>query len=250
MLSLVPALAGVPHRVGLDSDSRGFSLTRRVPTSNVQHEVDLYLACVRALGIPTDNARLQFFPTPAAGGRVAELIGNHREPLAVVHPAGGENPGMTLSAKRWPAGRYAALIHRLIAEKGMRIFVAGGPDDRTLAEEVCRGAPERGQAVNIAGELNFDELGALLEQASLFVGNDTGAMHLAIAVGTPTVAIFGPSDPRQYGPYGISHRAVWKPPACAPCLERGRWNRACRDFACIEAISVNDVWHAVLDVLS
>ena len=249
LISLVPALAGVPQRVGLDSNGRGFSLTHRISVSGIQHEVDLYLACVQAVGIPTDNARSQFFPTPAAEERVGRLLDGLYESLAVVHPAGGVNPGMTLSAKRWPIGRYAVLVRRLCGEKGMRVFVAGGPNDRELAEEICRSVPERDQVVNVAGELSLDELGALLERANLFVGNDTGAMHLAVAAGTPTVAIFGPSDPRQYGPYGSSHRVVWKPPACAPCLERGRWNQACRDFKCIEIISVDDVWSAVLDVL-
>jgi len=249
MLSLVPALAGVPHRVGLDSDGRGFSLTRRVPVVGTQHEVDLYLTCVRVLGIPTDDARLQFFPTPAAREWATGLIPDSQEPLAVVHPAGGENPGMTLSAKRWPAERYAALIRRLIDEKSIRVAVVGGPDDHSLAGEICQMVGDDERATNLAGELNFDELGALLEHARLFVGNDTGAMHLAVALGTPTVAIFGPSDPRQYGPYGPSHRAVWHPPACAPCLIRGKWNQSCHDFRCIEAASVDDVWQAILDVL-
>lgn len=249
LLSFAAALAGVPHRVGLNSDWRGFSLTQRVPVAGIAHEVDLYLACVEALGVPVGERALQFFPTPAAAERVSELLGGSRDPIAVVHPAGGQNPGMTLSAKRWPAERFALLIRHLVQEKTMRVFLAGGADDRPLAELVRASAAVGESAVNLAGDLNLDELGALLTRSLLFVGNDTGAMHLAVAVGVPTVAIFGPSDPRQYGPYGPAHRAVWNPPACAPCLVRGRWNGACADYRCINAIQVEEVWQAILDVL-
>jgi ADP-heptose:LPS heptosyltransferase len=128
------------------------------------------------------------------------------------------------------------------------VIIVGGPGDRELAEEVRHLAGELEHVHNMAGELSFDELGALLERAAVFVGNDTGAMHLAAAVGTPTVAVFGPSDPRRYGPYGAGHRAVWKPPECAPCFDRGRWNESCQRFRCIEAVSVEDVWQAISQV--
>lgn len=247
-LALLPALAGIRCRVGLDSDHRGIGLTRKVPVIGIQHEVDLYLACVRALGIPTEGARLEFYPGEAARARADDIAGEG-PPLVVIHPAGGSNPGMTLSAKRWPAGRYAALARRLVRERGVRVALVGGAEDRPLAEEVRRLAEVEDEAVrNLAGELSFDELGALLERARLFVGNDTGAMHLAVAVGTPTVAVFGPSDPRRYGPYGPAHRAVWRPPACAPCFDRGRWNETCARFTCIEAVGLQDVWEAIGEV--
>ena len=248
-MALIPWLAGVSQRAGLDSDGRGFSLTHRVPLRGVQHEVDLYLACAEALEVPVADARLQFFPTPDAAERVLDLLGSDSSPLAVVHPAGGQNPGMSLSAKRWPAERFAALIRRLLDEKGMRVFLVGGADDQPLVESIREGAGDEPRVINLAGALSFDELGALLQQASLFVGNDTGAMHLAVAVGAPTVAIFGPSDPRQYGPYGSRHRAIWNPPACAPCLVRGRWNTSCQAFRCIEGVTVDALWREVSDVL-
>jgi len=246
-MTLLPAIAGIARRVGLDSDGRGFSLTQRVPAASERHEVDLYLACARALGVPTEGARLEFYPSETARREASAWEPAGAGPLVVVHPAGGHNPGMRLSAKRWPAERYAALIGRLIAERGARVAVVGGPEDVHLAEEICRQA---GAAVNLAGRLSFDQLGALLERAQLFVGNDTGAMHLAVAVGAPTVAIFGPSDPRQYGPYGPGHRALWNPTECAPCLARGRWEAGCRDFRCIESVTVEQVWIASAALLS
>jgi lipopolysaccharide heptosyltransferase II len=287
-LALIPALAGAPHRVGLDSDGRGFSLTQRVSVQEGQHEVDLYLACAEALGVSTDDARLQFFPTPEATESVRDLLSNPwsagsrtaqemRQPpvtlngakqseksaplealhsvqsdisdVAVVHPAGGQNPGMRLSAKRWPAERFVTLIRRILDETALRVILVGGAEDQPLAESIREGVSGGSRVISLAGALSFDQLGALLQRASLFVGNDTGAMHLAVAVGTPTVGIFGPSDPRQYGPYGSPHRAVWNPPACAPCLARGRWNAACRDFRCIEGVSVDEVWREISSIL-
>jgi len=248
-LALVPALAGVPQRVGLDSEGRGFFLTQRVPVAGVQHEADLYLACVGALGISTAGARLEFYPSAAARAHAGAWEPAGSGPFVVVHPAGGQNPGMTLSAKRWPAERFAALIRRLVAERGARVAVVGGKEDIALAAQVCSLAATEPAPANLAGRLSFDELGALLQRAQFFVGNDTGAMHLAVAVGTPTVAIFGPSDPRQYGPYGPAHRYVWKPAECAPCLQRGGWNAGCRDSRCIEGVTVDDVWAETVKVL-
>ncbi|MGQ9517416.1 MAG: lipopolysaccharide heptosyltransferase II [Anaerolineae bacterium] len=247
LMALLPAAAGVPWRVGLDSAHRGIGLTRRVPAEGITHEVELYLACARALGISTEGVRPSFYPTPAARERIRALIPSER-PLAVLHPAGGQNPGMVLSAKRWPAERFAEIVRRLVRERSAAVMIVGGPGDRESAEKVQSLAGEPAHVHNLAGKLSFDELGALLERSAVFVGNDTGAMHLATAVGTPTVAIFGPSDPRRYGPYGAGPRAVWNPPGCAPCFDRGRWNETCRRFQCIEAVGVEDVWQAVSQV--
>lgn len=255
LLGLAVALAGVPHRIGLDSEGRGFAHTQRVPVEGIAHEAEWYLACVRALGIPTQEHPMEFHPTPAARNTTAEMISALGEKAAIIHPAGGANPGMNLGAKRWPADRFAGLARWLVREYHLTVYVVGSQGDRPLADRICHGEDDK-HIVNLAGDLSLDELGALLEEATIFIGNDTGAMHMAVAVGTPTVAIFGPSDPRRYGPYAPAgatsskHVTVWKPPACAPCLVRGRWARDCQEFRCIEGITVEEVQDAVRSILT
>jgi ADP-heptose:LPS heptosyltransferase len=111
---------------------------------------------------------------------------------------------MVLDAKRWPPDRYAALADKLHADHGLAVVLTGSDDDRPITAVVQR--LMRAPAVDLAGQTSFGVLGALFARCALFAGNDCGPMHLAAAVGTPVLAIFGPTDPAIYGPF--SPRAV------------------------------------------
>ncbi len=254
LMALLPWLAGIPHRIGLDSGGRGFAHTVRVPVEGVKHEAELYLDTVRAAGIEVVAPRLEFFPTETDRVEMERILSaalssfpSPPSPLALIHPGGGANPGMTLSAKRWPPPRFAALADRLMAEAGATVLLVGGPGDEPLAEAV-KGAMQH-QPVDLTGRLSLGQLGALCQRSRLFVGNDTGAMHLAVAVGTPTVALFGPSDPRMYGPFGAGHVALWHDMGCNPCFVAGRFRADCARFRCIEAVTVDEVWAAACGLL-
>jgi lipopolysaccharide heptosyltransferase II len=256
LISLLPYLGGVPQRVGLDSRGRGFSLTVGVPVAGLKHEAELYLDTVRVVGIEVNEPReetlaLAFYPTDEDRRHVAEMLALSpveglkavpQAPLVVIHPAGGSNPGMILSAKRWPPQRFATLADRLIEERGAQVLLVGGPDDGPISAVIKEAM--RQEPWDLTGQLTFGQLGALLEQCDLFVGHDTGAMHLAVAVSAPVVAIFGPSDPRMYGPYSERSMALWHDVGCNPCLLHGRWDATCRRFRCIEAVTVEEVWRA------
>jgi len=245
LISLLPYLGGVPQRVGLDSKGRGSSLTVGVPVAGLKHEAELYLDTVRAIGVEVKDPRLGFYPTEEDRRHIAEMLrADPQIPLIVIHPAGGSNPGMTLSAKRWPPQRFAALADRLIEERRAQVLLVGGPDDGPIAALIKEDM--RREPWDLTGQLTFGQFGALLERCDLFIGHDTGAMHLAVAVGAPVVAIFGPSDPRMYGPYGETSVALWHDVGCNPCLLRGRWDTTCRRFRCIEAVTVGEVWQAAV----
>jgi len=248
LISLLPYLGGVPQRVGLDSQGRGFSLTVGVPVAGLKHEADLYLDTVRAIGVEVKDPRLEFYPAGKDRRHIAEILSSASQvPLVVIHPAGGSNPGMTLSAKRWPPQRFATLADRLIEEGVAQVCLVGGPEDGPIAAAIKDGM--RQEPCDLTGQLTFGELGALLERCDLFIGNDTGAMHLAVAVGAPVVAIFGPSDPRMYGPYDENSVALWHDVGCNPCLLRGCWDATCSRFRCIEAVTVEEVWQAAITFL-
>ncbi len=248
LISLLPYLGGIPQRVGLDSQGRGFSLTVGVPVASLKHEAELYLDTVRAVGIEVKDPRLEFYPTEEDRRHIAEMLrAAPRAPLVVIHPAGGSNPGMTLSAKRWPPQRFAALADRLIEEGVAQVCLVGGPEDGPIAAAIKDGMKQ--EPCDLTGQLAFGQLGALLERSDLFIGHDTGAMHLAVAVGAPVVAIFGPSDPRTYGPYGENSVVLWHDVGCNPCLLHGRWDATCSRFRCIEAVTVEEVWQAAITSL-
>ncbi len=250
--ALAVALAGVPRRVGLDSAGRGFALTDRVPLHDVRHETDLALDLTRKLGLPGDDRRPRYTPSDASLGRVAALLEERvaRGPLLVIHPGGGANPGATMDTKRWPAERFAQIAAVLRAQLGGAIILVGAESDRQLVNATS--AALRGEAIDLCNTLSLDELGALCARAALYIGNDSGTTHLAEGCGAPVVAVFGPTDPAQYGPTDGISEAVWDPVACGPYVQRGDLTRltATETFRCIDAITVEQVLATARRVLA
>jgi heptosyltransferase-2/heptosyltransferase-3 len=131
--------------------------------------------------------------------------------LVVLHP------GSNSFLKAWLLPRFAAVGRQLAGELGARLVVTGIPAERDLAQQLCDLLPAG--ALNLAGSLRWTETEALLARARLVVGVDSGPLHLAVAVDTPSAALFGPADPVQFGPWGspARHRVVVADLPCRPC---------------------------------
>jgi ADP-heptose:LPS heptosyltransferase len=139
------------------------------------------------------------------------------------------------------------LASRIIGA-GRRVILVGAAYDAPLAEAVAIGLENGdGQLINLASQTTLGELAAVLERCVAFVGNDTGAMHLAVAVGTPALALFGPTDPQVYGPYRLGE-AITAGLDCSPCFLDGRAPN-CQHQNCMEAITVEQAWAALLRVI-
>ncbi len=261
MLTLLPWLAGVPWRVGPDSLGRGFSLTDRIPISTsptqLQHQATIYLDLASSIGLPINNPRMRFEPTQdersdVVGARFIAPTGqggaNTIHTRIAVFPGGGSNPGMELTAKRWPLDRYQELVRRLVRELDAEVLLIGGPEDINLNQRLLEGLDVPARAVtNLAGKTTIGQLAALLEQCALFIGNDSSPMHLAAAVGIPVIAIFGPTSPQEYGPYLLDdpkHVAIWHHPTGQPCFFLGKMQSS-TPCTCIQSVTVDEVWDAV-----
>ncbi len=216
LMAMLPRLAGIPWRAGLDSAHRGIALHVRVPCPEDRHEVKIYLDVLRKTGIDVMEPRLHFVPQPADEAAAERLLVERglakAGPLIAVHPGGGTNPGDELESKRWSKGNFGALAERLVQAYGATILLVGGPDDVAICGAIEQYADV--SLANVAGALSFAQLGALIQRCHLFIGNDSSPMHLAAAVGTPVVALFGPTSPRKFGPYGTGNAVV--------CFETGR----------------------------
>lgn len=252
MMALLPWLAGIPRRVGPDSLGRGFSLTERVPVSSspshLQHQAEIYLDLARAIDLPIDTPHMRFEPT--AEERLT--ISHPERPRIALFTGGGSNPGMDLTAKRWPLECFRELAQKLISISGVQILLIGGPDDVALNQRLSADlhAPE-GTVLDITGKTSIGELAAQLEQCVLFIGNDSSPMHLAAAVNIPVVAIFGPTSPQEYGPYPLDdpkHVAIWRHPGGKPCFFLGKM-QTCTHCTCMQVVTVDDVWSAVQHLL-
>ncbi|GCE27735.1 ADP-heptose--LPS heptosyltransferase [Dictyobacter alpinus] len=253
LLTLLPWLAGVPRRVGPDSLGRGFSLTDRVPVSvdptHLEHQAEIYLDLARAIGLTIEQPAMRFVPTE----QERQSIYRSDYPQVVVFPGGGSNPGMDLTAKRWPLDRYRALTRRIVSELKMQVLLIGGESDRELNQTLIDGLEEvpPEMVVNLAGKTSFGQSAAQIEASTLFIGNDSSPMHLAAAVGTPVIAIFGPTSPAEYGPYPLSdpqHIALWRHPTGQPCFFLGKM-QACDNCTCMHSVTIDDVWDAVMQLL-
>ncbi len=248
------AATGAPTVLGLDN-GHGTFLTAHVADRGfgAQHESDYWLAvAVLAGAAPTGQlqAPVAPYPLPAAALRIA------------LHPgSGGFAP-----ARRWPVARWAAVAAVLLAE-GAQVILVGGPEEAALRQQLIAQLPDRAGLVDLGGRTSLPELGDVLRQSQLFLGGDSGVLHLAAAVGTPVVAPYGPTDPRAWGPWsgqpwhtaqalphGVTvlsngpHTALHAPLACSPCIYRGfalGQPAGCPDRTCLERITVVDVLAAI-----
>jgi heptosyltransferase II len=204
-------LARIPTRIGYDRDGRGFLLTQAVPVPKTgeipRHERFYYLELLRRAGW------IDHLP------EAVPMMRWHR-PSACVSPTIGVSPGAAYgSAKRWLPERFAEAAVRLARERGASISLFGSKDERGLCEQVA--ALMNGVSVtNYAGQTTLAEFIDLAAACELFLTNDSGAMHIASALGVPTIAIFGATDDIATGPTGPQARVVREPVECSPCLLR------------------------------
>jgi ADP-heptose:LPS heptosyltransferase len=210
-------LSGARRVVGWERPSRrepasAVLLTERAPRSGGGSVIDKNLALLRPLGI--EAVGLREFPLPLSAESVA------RVDAGLARLGGGGlvvlNPGGGWASKLWPAERFGALAKRLRA-LGLRPLVSWGPGEESLAERVV--AASDGTAVR-SFPTSLLDYAELARRARLVVAADTGPLHLACAVGTPVVALFGPTDPARNGPFDPDDVVIRRTPACAPCYSR------------------------------
>jgi len=207
------------------------------------HSVDRYLLVARAAGLAPPRAT-DHLPVPAparerARAILAEAGLGPGEPFVVV----GADARWT--TKQWPAERYARVIDCVRAALGVRSVLVGGPDGKPAAERIGRAAAEA--PIDLTARTTLKELVGLIAEARVMVTNDSGPMHIAAAVGTPAVAIFGPTNPDRTGPYGPGHRIVTAAAPCRPCYRRQCVLGGTDALACMTGVTADEVAEAVID---
>jgi heptosyltransferase-2 len=225
---------GAPLRVGLDNGAGTF-LNRRAADNGfgARHEVDYWLDVVATLDASHPEPRLELALRPAetmvADRRWAALRLAHDQVVAL-HPGSGAFS----VARRWAPERFAA-VGDALAAAGRRIVVVGGPGEEPLVAAVC--GAMRAPATALQDCRTPRELAGILRRCRLFVGNDSGVMHIAAAMGVPVVAVFGLSNHRAWGPYPVSsHRVVRLDLPCSPCFYVGHrlgTPQGCADHSCL-----------------
>ena len=214
-------MAGVSRRAGFVADARGAMLTHKAtppPNAMNSHQSQYWLSMVRlTIGAASraDDSALDVHEPHRE--KMAHWLSANRKrgnsKLIAIAPAAAYGP-----AKEWPAARYGALIDLLAESKHAEVVLVGAPSERAKCEEVA--AASRVGAIIAAGRTTIGELIALLSLCDGFIGNDSGCAHLAGALGIPTIAIFGSTDPGRTSPVGNRARVIYHKLECSPCLAR------------------------------
>jgi len=244
------AIARIPEVIGYDRDGRGFLLTRAisVPKSGEipEHERYYYLELLRRAGVIQelpDSERIELEGAAEArqAGRV--LLGDKGVAGAVV----GVSPGAAFgSAKQWLPERFAEAAAEVAMRRGATVVVFGSSAERALGDQVAGLVHARGVAcVNLAGQTTLAQFIDMAAACDLFLTNDSGAMHVAAALGVPVVAVFGATNAAATGPSGARVRVVQEPVECSPCLLR----ECPIDHRCMTGVSAGRVAETALDLL-
>jgi len=239
--ALEPWLAGIPRRVGYPAEGRRWLLNQRyeLPTKKKQtprpprHQAFHYLDLAEWLGADIGNAQpTDFFPMPPRKPHSGEPIKIGLCPGAEYGPA-----------KRWHAERFAQTANVVSDQRDVEWVLFGVAGDAIVGDEISRQIT--GKQTNLIGKTTLAELMDRLGECALLLTNDTGTMHLAAALGVPTVSIFGSTEPQLTGPLGSSHRVLRHHVACSPCFLR----KCPLDFRCMKAVTVAETAKAVLEML-
>ena len=212
-----------------------------------RHTVETHLDALRRLGviIPREERGVRLVPGDEASTELARRLqetGFTGHPFLVIHPTS------RWLFKSWPVSSMAILIAQLI-KAGHRIIVTSGPDpeERQMVADILATTPRTTNLLDWSGQLTLKELAALLQRARLFIGVDSAPMHMASALGTPVVAIFGPSGDAEWAPWQTPSRILVSEHSCRPCGFAGCGGGQISE--CLEAVSVDRVMGAIEDLL-
>ena len=246
-------LSRVPGRIAYATERRGALLTHPLPSPvwrDERHETFYYLNIVMELerllygtsSIETTEPRFDLRVSEDRKRKAFDLLLEHgaraNAPLAMLCPG-----SVNSRAKRWPAQRYAALADRLV-ESGANVALIGSPGESDVTQEVCKHAQR--QLVVLTGKTTIAEATALISIADVLITNDTGPAHIGAALSTPTLVIFGPTNPLTTYPLSSNAEIIRRAPDCAPCMLRD-----CPiDHRCMTAIAPEEVFERASAVIS
>ncbi len=240
--------AGIPERIGYARDARGPLLTKAIGVPRegeiAKHESHYYLELLRRAGwieaspeIP--SIRLLVTEAARTAAESALRSAGARENAWRCAIAPGASYG---AAKCWPPERFALLADRLISECGADVIFFGTTGEKEIAARIR--SKMKSRAISLVGETSMRDLAALFGSCSVFIGNDSGAMHVAAAAGLPVIGIFGSTDPEGTAPVTEQFTLIREAVSCSPCFLR----RCPVDHRCMARIAVDSVFTAVVHV--
>ena len=231
-------LSGAPKRFGFswnnEPNSFFYNIHGRIPKKD--HAVNRNIKLLDQLGVPVCSRDLEASFKARDLSADISISGNS--------PALGVCPGGRWESKRWPVQNYALLVKHITGRLGGKVVLLGSRVEEKIGSFIAKEC--RRGIINLMGKTSLADLPHILKQLDLVVANDTGSMHLATAVGTKVLALFGPTDPVRTGPYGEKHKVLTAGIACQPCFKK-----ICpTNGECLKGISVDEVFYEVTKMLN
>jgi ADP-heptose:LPS heptosyltransferase len=247
--AIITFLSGAQTTIGyyLREPWRTYLISHKVYYNHYKHISEVFMALGKAIDASSKNLSLER-PIVNSDERsyihyIFEEHGIKNNQWKVVVNV---NTSWLSSNRCWPLSRFSSLIEKIVNEYGAKIILIGAKRDIPLVEELTFATSIDQNIVNLTGKTNITQLLALLEQVDLVITNDSGPLHLAVMMGTPTISFFGPESPVQYGPRGEKHTVMYKGYYCSPCLHvYNEKNSRCEDNICLKDISVDEVFKVV-----
>jgi len=240
--TLVLLFSKIPVRIGYNCKRAGFLLTKKLALPRKElHKVEYFLNLARSAGIDSKNKNYEISISQSykdKADRILEDAGIGGKAFIVINAGGNWN------LKRWPVKNFARLADEISDRLNIKVVVTGAEKDIALAEDITDMTTHK--PVILCGKTDLKTLGAIFQKAVCVISNDSGPMHLALAVGAPVIAIFGPTSPDLTGPYGDGrYKVLHKDIGCKiPC-----YNLECEDNKCMKAVTVEDVLGAINEII-
>jgi heptosyltransferase II len=241
--ALMMFLGRVRQRIGYATDGRTWMLTRSiVPPTDSRHQVHYYLDLAKLFQAGAERPSIEIEATSEERATARVLLQEEgipkSEPFLVLNPGAAYG-----SAKRWHDDRFANVADILAHEMKLQVAIVGSEGERPIAEQIRQQMKSRTAILN--GKTSLETLIGVLAESSLMITNDSGPMHIAAALGVPTVAVFGSTDERVTSPFGARTRVVKNPVECSPCLLR----ECPIDHRCMNGVTVEDVCKAARELV-
>jgi len=246
---LIVYLSGAREKAGFNWRGRGALLTIKVPYEKPEkkHLVEIFAELAQAMGLGHYKRELELWISEGEKEKIKKFFEKEgmrdKDFKVAIHPGAG------WKEKRWPVERFAQIADRLVEIYEARVFIVGGNSDVQLAEKMIELMKRK--AVNCTGRFDIRESAALMEATDLLIGNDSAPVHIAAAVHTPLIAIFGPTNMRKTKPLGDNSIMARKDIECSPCFHR-IYPASCPKGkpVCMEAITVDDIEKGVNSLFS
>lgn len=245
------------YSIGFDRYGEGFALSSTIPYGleshdDAPHDITTYVSLMGSLGrIPVD-AKMVFMPSTSDEKFAMSILSSYDAPYITLCPGGARNPYQRMDGRRWNIKRYAKLARRLL-DRGYTVVLLGSADDRTVALSIMayciKESVDTSRLVDLIGKTTFGQCAAVLKYCMRAVCHDTALMHLASAMHTPVIALFGPTNPKRKEPRNKGSVTIWDPSYCSHChQEVCHWEQEPLPIGCGERmnrIRVSDIFNLI-----